>query len=383
MLSPKTFLLLSLGIPWLSPHLAHSQDGSAIITLVMPPGGESVMSGEGVTGSVLGAMSGWYNPALLAAIHDRTLGDFAYSESKSSLLPSLGLPDLRHSARALSVTLRDFGPDLDLGLGLQYARTEFGEIITTDTRGNEISRSDSYEWTTGLGLGIGWKQMVYAGSNLKFYFSGLIGNSDQAARGWAADFGLRLSPLFSILPEAISFRPGISATLRNVGQAAYYNDPERSDPIPRELAGATTFDFDLWEIAWAHAFHQSSSEWLPESRGGLKTPVSVTGWGAQFLCYGIFSTELDDEAGNRHETHTGQEIIIDTKRLWLTWKRLTSAGFTDRRSELLKTFYLRPYSWMGSPFQMNPRFVLTHKIIHSEDYGIRDRQKQMSISVSL
>lgn len=339
------------------------------------------MGGEAGVNEPFGALAGWNNPALLPSLPDHTLGQIQASWSHWDLMPGSAEYGPEHTTRALSLTLPRFIESWDMGLGAYYTRTDFGESQTIDPEGEVTGTFESSEWVGGAGLGFRWKSWLGFGANLKFYHSELGAGEEGKAIGWVGDFGLHLGPTFKTLRGLIEIKPSAAWVLQNQGQWASYGGSEYKDPPPRTFNQGYALDFRWMDCFWAHGFFQENREWLPNSRGGLAEPVTVRGFGGEFLVFGYSRTYLKDEWGKRDKMQEGMDFVLDGKRLWLTFWRMYHGDFTSSRESLLKTFPLKANSLFGVILQPNPRFVFSQVQIESSQ-GIMQAQKRMGFSLT-
>lgn len=381
------------GFLLLSALLAHGQGGSAVITLVMPPpGGEGYSMLQDGGPFADGAVSAYYNPALMADLERNTGSQLHFANSQQDLLPVLGLPDLTHEFTGVAALLPDPVLGADLGVGFYKNHVEFGEHIIEDPDGNTVRiNSEESVWGAAVGLRLGIPVSLGLGakfidSHLSDYFLPTGERKRAQVRSWAFDFGMLINPRLStaastVLPW-VDINPSFSAVLKNVGPDVFYVDANKADPIPRTFAmsfGMQLRFFDMAEIEAASTlekeFHRGSA-WERE-------PVYHRGYGFSFLGIRFSQARLEDYLGKRDETHKGWALELDMLRTYRVWKRMKTGDFRSPPAALEKGY---PFAWtrvFGVPFRANPRLIFGKREIESHDNGIRNGQEAVFVSFSL
>ncbi len=374
--------------------LAHAQGGSAIITLTMPPpGGEgySMLQDGGLFAD--GAVSAYYNPALLADLERNTGSQLHFANSHQDLLPVLRFDDITHQFTGLAGLLPDPVHGTDLGVGFFRNHVEFGENPVLNREGEIVDYLDSRETVWGAAVGLRLGMPVSLGVAAKFFDSYLTdyflssGERKRArASGWAFDIGMlanpRLSPAASLGLPWMEFAPSLSVSLKNMGSDAFYVDAEQADPLPRKLDLGFGIQARFFDAVDFEAATTQQKEIHRRASWGL-APVYINGYSISILCVRFSEAWLKDDVGKRDERHEGWALELDMLRLHRIWRRLATRDFTSPPAALDKGY---PFAWtkvLGIPFRANPRLIFGRRKIDGRDKGVREGQEAVFMSLSL
>ncbi len=358
--------------------MSYAQNGTAIITLVMPPpGGDGYSALQSGASLPEGAASLYYNPALLAELERTTGSRTFYTQSRQDLLPILSL-DIYQTFWAAAVVIPEPEKGTDVGIGFFRNYVSFGESIATDSNFNAIGTFQSDETVYGMGLAKRLGIPVGLGGTLKYFDSDL---AHVVARGWAIDFGAEVNPCIAPTPKsrwaAITFTPSMAVTVRNLGRDVYYIDPKEADPIPTTYSlafGSRLVGFDMIEIEGGMDFDQ---EWTARSRNWQ--PQRTLGYSCSFLGIRYSEGWLDDPLGKRWEKHTAGAFEFNFLKFNRCLRRFQLGDFTSPSQNMDPP---AAKIW-GVPFPANPRVVVGTRKIESSREGVRLGQKAFYFSLAL
>lgn len=221
-----------------------SQATARFLTIVPDARGASLGGGGSVFST--GAMSTYYNPALL--VTSRLIsGEFNYRQYLPKLTNDLKLKNLFFSSNYKEM----------LYIGGGYGRLSYGETIHTDEYGQVLERFTAYDDAFGLWAALAFDDNNSFGVGIKYIRSrlGIFGAGGERGAGnvstLAFDFGFLSHNHFpqmtwkndNIQYPVIHrlFRPersgglsfGLSVT--NVGKGLAYYNSDVTDPLPRTL----------------------------------------------------------------------------------------------------------------------------------------------------
>lgn len=213
--------------------------------LLIAPDARGRSMGDG--GSVFsnGAVSTYYNPALLV-----TSEEFSGEYNHCQYLPKL-TDDLSIKNIYLSHKLKDWGY-----YGIGYTRLDYGKKMLTDEAGNLLGMASSYDYALGFWAAFSFDPDNSFGAGFKYIERHLadIGAGSKSrsnASTIAFDFGMLSRNHF---PEATwrndkIYYPGLRRLFRvernkglvfgvsvaNLGKDLVYVDADQSDPLPKRL----------------------------------------------------------------------------------------------------------------------------------------------------
>ncbi len=214
--------------------------------LLISPDARGKSLGEGGSVFSIGAISAYYNPALLV-----TSEEFSVEYNYCSYLPKIA-EDIFPKNIYLSSNYRDL-----LYFGMGYSKFSYGEQERTDELGNLLGRFESYESALGFWAAITFDPDNSFGAGIKYIESHLaeVGAGSERGRGDATtvafDFGIlsrnhlpeatwqnekifypNLRRLFGVERD-LGFSFGVS--IANLGEGLEYIDEDQPDPLPKRL----------------------------------------------------------------------------------------------------------------------------------------------------
>ena len=358
----------------------------AVVTLVMPPMGEGVHGHGGGFAVATGAQSMFFNPALLASLPDRNLGQVDASIQQGRLLPVLGIPDLYRTFHAVSAAWPGCLPGFDAAVGYYRNFVSFGAVAVGDPESSLTARAE--ESVQALGLGLRWNRLLSAGANVKFIHSDMALSRLDPPLAISGDLGFLISREVRFSP-ALTLRPAAGLTfLSHDFQVVYKRKkpdpalpdsliPPQPDPASREILTGLGLSGDLWQIlAWESALDW---EWDPINRnmvrrGGLNLEL------APFL--GFFLGRLYDAEGKRWESHASFSLGFDLKKGWIAYHRLRG-DFTSSPEALLAGYPLKTRGGWAPNFRIRYVHAYIKEFLSREDWGVRTNQQELSLAFTL
>jgi hypothetical protein len=282
---------------FLYTHLAFSY-GASVMTLNFPIGAAGAGMGETGVSYSENLSSVFYNPAHPAFFHREQNLALIMEAGFEPILPELQLPDLWHSAGAVSYAVPQLFPSIDAAFSIWNNFLHFGEV--THHEDNRTSRA--YEWAMGYTVSGAWKEYIGTGITVK-HFTSIFEKDSAEARGAAFDFGLRGQYHFD-LPRGIRFTPSAGVSLANIGDSVSYSDSERNNTIPRTLRsgiGLRTTYTPLADLLLTYdnqvVLYSTRTESLPMHNWGAQ--LRITPFTA-FRCGFLY-----DRSGSREEFSLG------------------------------------------------------------------------------
>lgn len=363
----------------------------AVVTNILPPGGEgpaSVALGVAVPG---GLPSMEVNPALLAWEGARTSSLIQYSGSESELLPKLKMKD-EVTESVKSVGLRwPVKPGTDVALGYSWHRVDFGRNTIFDQEGAELSTFESEETVhhavvaARLGgiasVGAGWRfldsRLVPAGMRLDDTTVAL----DATAQAW--DFGLQIAPRWRIPKTPLRAGPSMGvAWISTLSDSIDYTTGRGQDPVTsvrRWGVAGTLVAPDLFE----GVVFQDEEVDLADAKS--RDAQTWRGWSVEVLgFYRRTSAELEDPTGDRFETQVSNQWTLDLKHLHRLYSRLRTGNWMEQLPETSEGYPLPTWTLFDTPITPNIRLTLVSSEITDETTGgVRQGQERLGFALSL
>lgn len=244
-------IIVSLALLPVSGLCQVSQTAAQFLLITPDARGKSL--GEGASVFSKGAISVYYNPALLVTSEEFS-GEYNYCEYMPNLFHNL--PPIKGYYLSSNYT------DL-VYFGMGYSKFLYGRQERTDEYGNSLGTFESYETALGFWAALSFNPDNSVGVGIKFIESHLaeVGAGSERGKGSASavafDFGImsrnhlsettwrkdnifypNLHRLFR--PERYEgFSFGIS--IANLGEDINYIDADQADPLPRRLRAGFGF----------------------------------------------------------------------------------------------------------------------------------------------
>lgn len=216
--------------------------------LLITPDARGKSLGEGGSVFSRGAISVYYNPALLV-----TSELFSAEYNRCTYLPEIS-DDLIVKNLFMSSNYQDL-----IYLGFGYSKFSYGTQEYTDEYGNSLGTSESYDRYFGFWSAMSFDDKNSAGFGLKFIKSrlagGVTGPRDESTVGF--DFGFISRGNFPELTWQYDkiFYPGLRRLIQperanglsfglsvtNLGEGIGFGDIDNPDPLPRKLRIGTGF----------------------------------------------------------------------------------------------------------------------------------------------
>lgn len=333
------------------------------------------------------------NPALLAWEGDRTLSVVQYSASESELLPKLRFSEPMVE-RVRSLGLRyPVKPGTDVALGYSWHEVDFGGSPGRDKFGEEDG-----SWFTSkeavhhivlagrLGgiasVGLGWR---WIDSRLAEGWKDSLGRSVGTSTASTWDLGLRLAPTWRVPATPVRLTPSLGMSWITLGEdsISYWRNERGSfSPIERVRRWGAAFTATVPDLVTGDVFLDEETNLSASDR---RPSVGFEGW--SFEALGIVrwsSADLVDPEGDRFETHTSTQYILDAKRLWRLYKRGATGNLLSPDLMEMDGFPLPTWTVAGISVTPNVRFTWTDSRINSDGTrGIREGQKRLGWAISL
>jgi hypothetical protein len=149
------------------------------------------------------------------------------------LLPAFNLPDLWHTYFAFILPTEDWGT---IGAAVNYINMGVNEW--TDELDRVIGKARSWEGVFGLSYGLGLKEDLSVGLNVKYVQSALAPGIGARGEGVGRTFAVDAA----ILKRNLFVRNlDIGFMVENMGPSIFYVTREQSDPIPFRLMLGTAY----------------------------------------------------------------------------------------------------------------------------------------------
>ncbi len=220
-----------------------SQTSAQFLLITPDTRGKSMGDGGSVFSN--GAVSAYYNPALLVSSEEFS-GEYNYCQYLPKLADDLSINNIYLSSKFSDLAY----------FGMGYSRFSYGEQELTDEAGNSLGTASSYDYALGFwaafsfdadnSFGAGFKYIkrhlaeIGAGSKSKSNAStiafdfGLLSRNNFPAATWRNDkiYYPGLRRLFRVeRNKGLVF--GVSVA--NLGKDLAYVDADQSDPLPKRL----------------------------------------------------------------------------------------------------------------------------------------------------
>jgi hypothetical protein len=385
MLKNKRLLLSSVNLLFLS-CIVFAQQETAVPILNIPA--SPFLNGMAAVGTALPTSDEFgfsYNPAQLA--YTTRITPFAAHFYPVNIeISNHSKPTLKGSAFNLGFMIggRNRMIPINLALGYMSFELDLGEIVYSDTTGNELDRILSNEYYNAFAIAMGLRYWVefYAGLNYKYVTSQpgyaiLPGNQLVRARErfGAWDYGfLVLIPI--IRDREMMRRPGDRIRLKyqpfvnlsfgysksNIGKEVTYSDILLPKPLPRtaKLGYGLTIGFDLLikralirlvQVDWS----VQANDLLSYNTSGSSTKLNISDIDYQAFLgdINVYRNIISARGDNKVESRLGFSIELGEVFRYSQgyfegrgWERKTTRGFAIRTKgifKLLRRKYTR--SW--------------------------------------
>jgi hypothetical protein len=276
LLLPLSFLI-ALSV---SPS-AFAVSEAAVVSLLISPSPTANAMGQTYANTVdASPMAAVMNPASLGMFARKNIFGNEYYPAKVQWLPSL-VADLNLDVRStvFGVNLMPYaGIPVSIGLGFQKFRFDMGEQVVTRPDSPEpiatLESREEYKATT-FSVALDYYISLSFGYTYKSIESVLAGIT---ARPKAHDFGVIAQiPVFSLLERKENIRnmncfrivkpfldPGFYYSRTNIGGKVWYVDPNRTDPLPRNLSLGVSLNAGLFYKTENGGFNLFSFKWARE-----------------------------------------------------------------------------------------------------------------------
>ncbi len=359
----------------------------------MPMRGEGVHLTGGGVAVPTGSHSMFFNPALLASLHERNQGNLDVAAHREDLLPVLGLPDLYQSFQAVSLSFPKILPDWDLAIGGYRNYVSFGySSIGSPQDEYTVKGEESVE---ALGAAVRWRDFLSFGANVKFIRSDLGWSKMDPPLAVSGDLGFLIAKNYSLV-SGISVRPSAGfSMLTHDFKVHYENDPRliasSPDPIPPRSPGDPASRLVKYGLGLAGGFwqlleYETALDWEYDPIGN--NTIRSGGILVQFQpCFGFFVGRLYDEAGQRWESNVSYSLGFDLKKAWIVYYRLFQGDFSSTPGSLLSNYPWKPFHALGTTIQPNFRVQYMRSFI--KDFlpestgGIRRNQAGFDLAFSI
>jgi hypothetical protein len=214
--------------------------------LLLAPDARGKSLGEGGSVFSTGAISAYYNPALLVTTNEIS-GEYGFYRH---------LPKLTGDSSVRNAYISSKLDDL-VYLGIGYSRLSYGKQVRTDEFGRDLGTFESYDYAVGFWAALTFDPHNSVGVGIKIIESHLaeVGAGSERGKGTASTFAFDFGILSrNHLPETTwpiertyssdfpkllraernaGFSFGLS--LANLGKGLDYVNADQTDPLPRRL----------------------------------------------------------------------------------------------------------------------------------------------------
>lgn len=346
-------------------------------TYTMPPGGEgpaSVALGVAVPG---GVSSMEVNPSLLAWEGARTNSILQMSMSESELLPELRIKGgVTESVQ--SVGLRyPVKPGTDIALGYSRHEIDYGTNEIPDETGIGSRSFHSTENVQHFVLAGRIGGIASVGVGMKWLDSrmapGIIEGDEESGTAQALtwDVGVMVAPRWKIPGTPLRVGPSLGMSWINLAEdsISYISDTLKY-PVERVRRWGVAGEVAAQDLFAAQVFLDEEVDLTWE---GSREALEYQGWSVEVLgLYRRSSAYLVDQGGERIETQTSNEYILDLKQVWRLWWRFRQKDLTTRIEDVPDDYPLPAWKVLGTTLRPNVRITYTRSEI--EDHGYRGRQ---------